>query len=66
MRPDPGAAGNGMVRDGKGTITKSWFVSQLRVVLEAAGLPQDQFVDHSFRIGVAATAAAMGIKDSTI
>ena len=49
--------------NGKGTVTKSWFVSQLWVVLEAAGLLQDQFAGHSFHIGAATTAAAMGIED---
>ena len=52
--------------NGKEAVTKSWFVSQLRSILAAAGLPQDQFAGHSFRIGAATTAALVGMEDSTI
>ena len=48
------------------TITKQWFVAQLREVLAAVGLPQEQYAGHSFRIGAATTAALVGIEDSTI
>ena len=30
-------------------VTKSWFVTQLRTILEAVGLPQQQYAGHSFR-----------------
>ena len=45
---------------------KSWFVEQLRGILEAAGLPQHLYAGHSFRIGAATTAALKGVEDSTI
>lgn len=47
-------------------ITKPWFVAQLRAILGAVGLPQQQYAGHSFRIGAATTAALVGIEDSTI
>ena len=47
-------------------VTKSWFVTQLRTILGAVGLPQQQYAGHSFRIGAATTAALVGIEDSTI
>ena len=46
--------------------TKTWFITQLRAVLSAIGLPQHQYAGHSFRIGAATTAALAGIHDSTI
>ena len=60
------ARGPFFTRSGKETVTKSWFVSQLRSILAAAGLPQDQFAGHSFRMEAATTAALMGVEDSTI
>ena len=47
-------------------ITKPRFVSQIREILSTIGLPQHHFAGHSFRIGAATTAAAVGIEDSTI
>jgi hypothetical protein len=41
-------------------------VSELRQAISAAGIKCDEFSGHSFRIGVATTAAAKGIEDSTI
>lgn len=48
------------------TITKPWFVEQIRQVLGSRGLPQHQYAGHSFRIGAATSAALAGIEDSTI
>ena len=47
-------------------VTKPWFVSRLRSILTAVGLPQQQYAGHSFRIGAATTAAMAGLADSTI
>ena len=47
-------------------VTKQRFVTRIREVLTAIGLPQHQFAGHSFRIGAATTAATAGIEDSTI
>ena len=47
-------------------VTKQRFVTGIREVLTAIGLPQHQFAGHSFRIGAAMTAATAGIEDSTI
>ena len=47
-------------------ITKQHFISRIRDILTAIGLPQHQFAGHSFRIHAAMTAAAAGIEDSTI
>ena len=47
-------------------ITKAWFTSEVRQILNSIGLPQHQYAGHSFRIGAATTAALAGIEDSTI
>ena len=47
-------------------VSKSWFVAQLRQILESIGLPQQQYAGHSFRIGAATTAAMNGMEDSMI
>ena len=45
---------------------KAWIVEQLRGILSAVGLPQQDYAGHSFRIGAATTAALAGVEDSTI
>ena len=47
-------------------VTKAWFVGQLRPILAAVGLPQQDYAGHSFRIGAATTAAMAGVEDSMI
>jgi len=47
-------------------LTKSNFTSRIRAALQALGLPEDNFTGHSFRIGVATTAASAGIEGSVI
>ena len=47
-------------------IIKQQFLEWIREILNSIGLPQHQYVGHSFRIGAAMTVAAAGIKDSTI
>ena len=49
-----------------GTVTKSWFVQQVRTTLASLGLPQGEYAGHSFRIGAATSAALAGVEDSTI
>ena len=43
---------------------KQWFVAQIRNTLTAIGLPQQDYVGHSFRIGAATTEALAGIENS--
>ena len=47
-------------------LTRDRFVREVRKALTAAGLDQSKYAGHSFRIGAATTAAAVGIEDSTI
>ena len=47
-------------------LSKSKFVSHVRLGLLRANLPADKYAGHSFRIGAATTAASAGIEDSTI
>ncbi len=47
-------------------VAKSWFVNQIREVLVAMGVPEQNYAGHSFRIGAATTAAMAGVEDSTI
>ena len=54
------------VETGGRTITKSWFVGEIRIILTSLGLPQHQYAGHSFCIGAATSAALAGIEDSTI
>ena len=47
-------------------VVKHWFVEEIRRILNALGLPQQQYAGHSFRIGAATTAAMVGVEDSMI
>ena len=47
-------------------IAKTYFIRELRKVISALGLPQEQFAGHSFRIGAATSAAMAGVEDLTI
>ena len=49
-----------------GVVTKPWFVTQIRQILESIGLPQHDFAGHSFRIGAATTTAQQGLSDTLI
>ena len=51
--------------DGK-PLTRQRLVNQVRTALQAQGIDSSRYSGHSFRIGTATTAAAAGIKDSTI
>ena len=48
------------------TVTKPWFVKEIRARLAECGLHQSDFAGQSFRIGAATTAAMAGVEDSTI
>ena len=52
-------------KDGQ-PLTKASFVRHVRLALQKAGLPYNEFAGHSFRIGAATTAAKAGIEDSQI
>ena len=54
------------INTSKTPVTKPWFVSQIRSILNVIGLPQGDFAGHSFRIGAATTAALQGVEDSMI
>ena len=47
-------------------VTKSWFIQEFWKLLEKAGFPPQDYAGHSFRIGAATTAAAVGVEDSMI
>ncbi len=47
-------------------LTRQRLVTELRQVLEKAGLDQSKYCGHSFRIGAATTAAERGIEDAVI
>ena len=47
-------------------LTKQEFLTELRKVLLAVGLPAEEYAGHSFRIGAATSAALTGVEDSTI
>ena len=51
--------------DGK-PLTKERFVHHTREALSQAGINASNYAGHSFRIGAATVAAAVGIQDSTI
>ena len=50
----------------KRAFTKSQFVSEMRSILNMAGLPQHHYAGHSFRIGATTSAVLAGVEDSTI
>lgn len=54
------------IDDNNRAFTKSQFVSEIRSILNIAGLPQHHYAGHSFRIGAATSAALAGVEDSTI
>uniref|UniRef100_A0A1X7VW89 Tyr recombinase domain-containing protein n=1 Tax=Amphimedon queenslandica TaxID=400682 RepID=A0A1X7VW89_AMPQE len=47
-------------------LERTRLVEKVRRALSRAGLPAENFAGHSFRIGAATTAAAVGVEDSTI
>ena len=51
--------------DGR-ALTKVQVVSKVRQALDTLGLNSQQYAGHSFRIGVATTAAQCGLEDSLI
>ena len=51
--------------DGR-VLLRQLFVEAVRDGLHKAGIDQDKYCGHSFRIGAATTAAAKGIEDSLI
>ncbi len=47
-------------------VLKPWFVEQIRSILSSVGVAHHQYAGHSFRVGVATTAALARVEDSTI
>ena len=47
-------------------LTRARFAAAVRTALAKAGVDQDKYCTHSFRIGAASTAAKIGIEDSVI
>ena len=47
-------------------LTRELLVQHLREALTNAGIDASKFSGHSFRIGAASTAAALGVEDSLI
>ena len=47
-------------------LTRSALVSHLQAALQRAGIQQENYNGHSFRIGAATTAAQKGLEDSLI
>ena len=47
-------------------LTRDRLVTEIRTVLEQAGLDASKYCSHSFRIGAATTATTKGIEDSLI
>ena len=47
-------------------LERTRLVEEVRRALSRAGLPAGSFAGHSFRIGAATTASAVGVEDSTI
>ena len=47
-------------------LTRETFVAKTRQLLEGIGVKAKEYAGHSFRIGVASTAAACGVEDSLI
>lgn len=54
-----------LLTDGK-PLRKPKFVQEVRIMLDALGLPTHQYAGHSFRIGAATSAALAGVEDSAI
>lgn len=62
-----GTTAGPLFRFANGTpLTRDAFVKEVRRALTAAGIDADVYSGHSFRIGAATVAAAVGIEDSTI
>jgi len=47
-------------------LTRELLAKHLRGVLQKVGVDASKFAGHSFRIGAATTASAMGVEDSLI
>ena len=52
--------------DSGSTLSRERLVSKMREALKQCGVDAAKYSGHSFRIGAATTAAAVGIEDSTI
>ena len=47
-------------------VTRPWFVTQVRAALSTIGIDHTKYSGHSFRIGAATAAAAVGFPDHII
>ncbi len=65
-RPTLGTQTNLFIFENGDPLTRPKLVSHLRQAITLVGLDPKAFSGHSFRIGAASTAAAVGLNDSTI
>ncbi len=65
-RPTLGTQTNLFIFKNGDPLTRPKLVSHLRQAITLVGLDPKAFSGHSFRIGAASTAAAVGLNDSTI
>ena len=68
LRLAQGASSNSpLLVDSQGRVlTRTWFINQVHHMLQLLGLDSAQYNGHSFRIGAATSAAAVGIDDHLI
>ena len=60
------APGPFLVFKGGEPLSREIFVRRVRAALREVGVDSDKYAGHSFRIGAASTAAAVGVEDSLI
>lgn len=62
----PAGKGPLFVGEDRTPLSRSYYVSHLKMALRRAGIDDSQYSGHSLRIGAATTAAAVGIPDHVI
>lgn len=66
VQPDPDLASPLFQRSDGSAITRDWFISQLRTRLTRLGVDASRYAGHSFRRGMATSAATAGYSDYEI